>query len=132
MLTWRPPWDDEYVLIDNWWDNNIGRDRMEQFVKYARSKGVEVFLWYSSSGYWNDIEQSPVNRMDNSIARKQEMRWLQSLGVKGIKVDFFGGDKQETLRLYEEILSDADDHGLMVTFHGCTFLAAGNGCIPIT
>lgn len=110
----------EYVLIDNWWDNNIGRDRMEQFVKYARSKGVEVFLWYSSSGYWNDIEQSPVNRMDNSIARKQEMRWLQSLGVKGIKVDFFGGDKQETLRLYEEILSDADDHGLMVIFHGCT------------
>ena len=84
----------EYVLIDNWWDNNIGRDRMEQFIKYARSKGVEVFLWYSSSGYWNDIEQSPVNRMDNSIARKQEMRWLQSLGVKGIKVDFFGGDKQ--------------------------------------
>ena len=110
----------EYVLIDNWWDNNIGRDRMEQFIKYARSKGVEVYLWYSSSGYWNDIEQSPVNRMDNSIARKQEMRWLQSLGVKGIKVDFFGGDKQETLRLYEEILSDADDHGLMVIFHGCT------------
>lgn len=110
----------EYVLIDNWWDNNIGRDRMEQFIKYARSKGVEVFLWYSSSGYWNDIEQSPVNRMDNSIARKQEMRWLQSLGVKGIKVDFFGGDKQETPRLYEEILSDADDHGLMVIFHGCT------------
>ena len=110
----------EYVLIDNWWDNNIGRDRMEQFIKYARSKGVEVFLWYSSSGYWNDIEQSPVNRMDNSIARKQEMRWLQSQGVKGIKVDFFGGDKQETLRLYEEILSDADDHGLMVIFHGCT------------
>ena len=110
----------EYVLIDNWWDNNIGRDRMEQFIKYAHSKGVEVFLWYSSSGYWNDIEQSPVNRMDNSIARKQEMRWLQSQGVKGIKVDFFGGDKQETLRLYEEILSDADDHGLMVIFHGCT------------
>lgn len=110
----------EYVLIDSWWDNNIGRDRMEQFIKYARSKGVEVFLWYSSSGYWNDIEQSPVNRMDNSIARKQEMRWLQSQGVKGIKVDFFGGDKQETLRLYEEILSDADDHGLMVIFHGCT------------
>lgn len=110
----------EYVLIDNWWDNNIGRDRMEQFIKYARSKGVEVFLWYSSSGYWNDIEQGPINRMDNSIVRKREMRWLQSQGVKGIKVDFFGGDKQETMRLYEEILSDADDHGLMVIFHGCT------------
>lgn len=39
---------------------------------------------------------------------------------QGIKVDFFGGDKQETMRLYESILSDADDHGLMVIFHGCT------------
>lgn len=110
----------EYALIDNWWDNNIGRERMARLVEYARGKGVDLFLWYSSSGYWNDIEQGPVHRMDNSIVRKQEMRWLQSLGVKGIKVDFFGGDKQETMRLYEEILSDADDHGLMVIFHGCT------------
>lgn len=110
----------EYVLIDNWWDKNIGYDRMERFIRYARDKGVNVFLWYSSSGYWNDIEQSPVNRMDDPILRKREMRWLQKQGVKGIKVDFFGGDKQETMRLYESILSDADDHGLMVIFHGCT------------
>jgi hypothetical protein len=48
------------------------------------------------------------------------MKWMESLGVKGIKVDFFGGDKQETMRLYEGILSDADDHGLMCIFHGCT------------
>lgn len=110
----------EYLLVDNWWDKNIGHDRMEQLVRYARSRGVNVFLWYSSSGYWNDITQSPVNCMDNSIIRKREMRWLEKIGVKGIKVDFFGGDKQETMRLYESIVSDADDHGLMVIFHGCT------------
>ena len=102
------------------WDTNIGRERMKSLIDYARGKGVELFLWYSSSGYWNDIEQGPINHMDNAIIRKREMKWLQSLGVKGIKVDFFGGDKQETMRLYEEILSDADDHGLMVIFHGCT------------
>ena len=44
------------------------------------------------------------------------MKWLHNIGVKGIKVDFFGGDKQETMRLYEAILSDADDHRLMVIF----------------
>lgn len=58
--------------------------------------------------------------MCDPIARKREMRWMQKLGVKGIKVDFWGGDKQETLRLYEQVLSDADDYGLMVIFHGCT------------
>ena len=110
----------EYVLIDNWWDTHIGREKMAQLVEYAHSRGVDTFLWYSSSGYWNDIEQGPVNCMDNPIVRKKEMGWLQKLGVKGIKVDFFGGDKQETIRLYEAILSDADLYGLMVIFHGCT------------
>lgn len=110
----------KYVLIDNWWDTNIGREGIERLVKYAHSQGIDVFLWHSSSGYWNDIVQGPINMMDNTIARKKEMRWLKQIGIKGIKVDFFGGDKQETMRLYEDILSDAEDNGLMVIFHGCT------------
>lgn len=110
----------EYVLIDNWWDTNIGYEKMEQLFKYAKSKGVDPFVWHSSSGYWNDIVQGPVNLMDNPIQRKKQMKWLKENGVKGIKVDFFGGDKQETMRLYEAILSDANDYGLMVIFHGCT------------
>jgi kynurenine formamidase len=93
---------------------------MEELVKYAHSKGVDVFLWYSSSGYWNDISQCPLNKMDSAVERKKEMKWLQDIGVKGIKVDFFGGDKQETMRLYEDILSDANRYGLQVVFHGCT------------
>jgi hypothetical protein len=48
------------------------------------------------------------------------MKWLKKVGVKGLKVDFFGGDKQETMRFYEDILSDANDYGLMIIFHGCT------------
>lgn len=110
----------EYILIDAWWDKNIGYEKMEQLIDYAHKKNVDVFLWYSSSGYWNDIEQSPNNKMDNPIDRKNEMDWMRRNGVKGIKVDFFGGDKQETMRLYESILSDANDYGLMVIFHGCT------------
>lgn len=110
----------EYTLVDNWWDTNIGEKGMEDLIRYAQEKGVNPILWYSSSGYWNDIEQGPINVMSNPISRKKAMKWLQKNGVKGIKVDFFGGDKQETMRLYEDILSDADDHGLMVIFHGCT------------
>ncbi len=110
----------EYVLVDNWWDLNIGRDRIPELVKYANDRGVDVVLWYSSSGYWNDIVQGPINCMDNSIIRKKEMQWLRDNNIKGIKVDFFGGDKQETMRLYEDIISDANQYGLQVIFHGCT------------
>ncbi|NDW19313.1 glycoside hydrolase family 97 protein [Dysgonomonas sp. 216] len=110
----------EYVLIDGLWDKQIGYDRMPSLFKYAQSKGVDVFLWYNSNGYWNDAPQGAKQKMSNSVARKKEMKWLQSLGVKGLKVDFFGGDKQETMKLYEDILSDANEYGLMIIFHGCT------------
>lgn len=108
------------VLIDNWWNTNIGEKKMEELIKYAHSKGVNPILWYSSSGHWNDIEQGPVNRMDRPIERKKWMKWMRDNGVDAIKVDFFGGDKQETMRLYEDILSDAADYGIDVVFHGCT------------
>lgn len=112
--------DYEYILIDAWWDRNIGYEKMEELIKYADGKGVGVFLWYNSNGSFNDAFQTPIDKMNTSIARKKEMKWLQEVGVKGLKVDFLGGDKQETMRLYENILSDANDYGLMVNFHGAT------------
>lgn len=110
----------EYILIDAWWDKNIGYDKMEKLIKYAKSKGVDVFLWYNSNGGVNDAFMTPKDKMNRSIARKKEMKWLKKVGVKGLKVDFFGGDKQETMRLYEDILSDANEFGLMIIFHGAT------------
>ncbi len=110
----------EYCLVDNWWDQNIGRERIAELSKYAQSKGVHLLMWYNSNGFWNDAPQTPRNCMNTAIAREKEMSWLESIGVKGIKVDFFGGDKQETMQLYEDILSDANRHGLQVVFHGCT------------
>ena len=110
----------EYCLVDNWWDQNIGRERIAELSKYAKSKGVHLLMWYNSNGFWNDAPQTPRNCMNTAIAREKEMSWLESIGVKGIKVDFFGGDKQQTMQLYEDILSDANRHGLQVVFHGCT------------
>ena len=110
----------EYCLVDNWWDQRIGRDRIAQLSEYARGKGVSLMLWYNSNGYENDAPQTPRDCMSTAIARDREMAWLKSIGVKGIKVDFFGGDKQVTMQLYEDILFDANRYGLQVIFHGCT------------
>ncbi|WP_166336874.1 glycoside hydrolase family 97 protein [Sphingobacterium chungjuense] len=110
----------EFSLVDNWWDTNIGREKIEELAAYARKKEVDLLLWYNSNGYWNDAPQGPKNKMNEAIARKKEMAWMKETGIKGIKVDFFGGDKQETMQLYEAILSDANEYGLLVIFHGCT------------
>jgi len=108
------------VLVDALWDKQIGREKIEELAKYGKNKGVALYLWYNSNGYWNDAPQTPRGIMDNAIARRKEMKWMQSIGIRGIKVDFFGGDKQMTMQLYEDILSDANEYGLLVIFHGCT------------
>jgi hypothetical protein len=108
------------MLVDALWDTQIGYDKIEELAKYGASKGVSLYLWYNSNGFWNDAPQGPRGIMDNTIARRKEMAWMKSIGVKGIKVDFFGGDKQMTMKLYEDILYDANDYGIMVIFHGCT------------
>ena len=117
------------VLVDALWDKQIGRDKIEELAKYGKNKGVALYLWYNSNGYWNDAPQTPRSIMDNAIARRKEMKWMQSIGIRGIKVDFFGGDKQMTMQLYEDILSDANEYGLLVIFMDALCLVAGNVCI---
>jgi hypothetical protein len=108
------------VLVDALWDTQIGYEKMEELSRYAQSKGVGLFLWYNSNGTWNDAPQGPRHKMDRPGPRRHEMEWMQKNGILGIKVDFFGGDKQAMMQLYEDILTDANDYGIQCIFHGCT------------
>jgi hypothetical protein len=110
----------ETILVDALWDTQIGREKIKELADYGKSKNVALYLWYNSNGYWNDAPQGPRGIMDSPITRRKEMAWMKSIGVRGIKVDFFGGDKQVTMKQYEDILYDANDFGLLVIFHGCT------------
>ena len=108
------------VLIDAFWDKQIGYEKIAELARYGKTKGVGLFLWYNSNGRWNDAPQTPIGKMDNARIRREEMKWMHDNGIRGIKVDFFGGDKQPMMQLYEDILADANDFGLLVIFHGCT------------
>ncbi|MCQ2213721.1 MAG: glycoside hydrolase family 97 catalytic domain-containing protein [Bacteroidaceae bacterium] len=110
----------EYLLIDALWDSNIGYERMEELVKYAKTKNVDIYLWYNSNGYWNDAPQGPRGKLHRMNDRHKEFAWLKKAGVKGLKIDFIGSDKQQTMQMYEDILCDANDYGLEIIFHGCT------------
>ena len=108
------------VLIDAFWDKQIGYEKIAELARYGKTKGVGLFLWYNSNGVWNDAPQTPIGKMNNGRIRREEMKWMHDNGIRGIKVDFFGGDKQPTMQLYEDILADANDFGLLCIFHGCT------------
>lgn len=110
----------EYILIDANWDKHIGYEKMADFVKKAEEKNVGVILWYNSNGSWNDAPMGPKNKMHESTVRRNEFALLKEMGVKGVKIDFFGGDKQATMKLYLDILKDAADYQMLVNCHGAT------------
>ncbi len=110
----------QYCLVDVNWDNNIGYEKIRALSEYAQSKGVGLILWYNSSGDWNETEYTPKSKLLTHEDRVAEFSKLKEMGIKGIKVDFFGGDGQSVIEYYLDIFKDAADYQLMVNCHGAT------------
>ncbi len=109
-----------YCLIDALWDTKIGYPKMKELADYARTKNVGLLLWYNSAGKWNETPQTPKDKLLTHESRLKEFGILKGMGVKGVKIDFFGGDGQSMIQYYIAILKDAADFGLLVNFHGTT------------
>ena len=109
-----------YCLIDwEWPDMEDGS--IEELVDYAKEKGIKINLWYNSGTSWvGSSAPQPQDRLNTSENREKEFAWLESLGVTGVKVDFFLPDDATMVDYYLDILEDAAKHHLLVNFHGCT------------
>jgi hypothetical protein len=110
----------EYCLVDADWDKKIGYEKLGKLSEYAKSKGVGLLVWYNSSGVWNTTVYGPKSKLLTYNDRMWEFRKLKDMGIKGVKVDFFGGDGQSMMAYYQDIFEDAARNGLMVNCHGAT------------
>jgi hypothetical protein len=99
----------------------IGYEKAKELANYAKQKNVGILLWYNSSGDWNSTTYHPKSKLLTRESRIKEFMQLKEMGIKEIKVDFFGGDGQSMMAYYEDILEDAAQFGLMVNCHGSTF-----------
>ena len=110
----------QYCLIDASWDQTIGYDSVRLLADYAKTKDVEMLLWYNSAGSWNTVPFTPKDKLLTHESRMEEFGRLRDMGIRGIKVDFFGGDGQSMIAYYHGILEDAAANGLLCNFHGAT------------
>lgn len=74
-------------------------------VAYARERDVALWIWAHSL----DIK---------TFGMERALEHFASLGVVGIKVDFFSSDSQETVQWVVQLLECAARHRLMVDLHG--------------
>jgi alpha-glucosidase len=109
-----------YTLVDALWDTQIGYEKLEELVRYARTKGVSILVWYNSAGDWNTAPQTPRGMLLTREGRLREFERIKKLGVAGIKVDFLPGDGQSAIAFYHDILEDAARFNLLMNFHGAT------------
>lgn len=109
-----------YCLIDAVWDTQIGYEKTKELADYARTKNVGLLLWYNSNGNWNEAPQTPKDKLLTHADRVQEFTRLQAMGIKGLKIDFFGGDGQPMINYYHDLLEDTAPFGLLMNFHGAT------------
>ncbi len=109
-----------YTLVDADWDRKIGDAKMKELADYAKTKGVGLLAWYNSSGAWNDTEYSPKSALLTREARAKEFKRVKAIGIKGLKVDFFGGDGASMQAYYVDLLKDTAAAGLLLNFHGAT------------
>ena len=109
-----------YVLFDWEWDTMRNGGTIEDACRYALSQGVKPLMWYNSGGPHTGVPSTPRDRMLTHESRVKEFAWLKSIGVAGVKVDFFESDKQHMMNYFIDILEDAADAQMMVNFHGAT------------
>ncbi len=110
-----------YVLIDAEWDEMQNGGSIKDAIEYADKLGVGCLIWYNSSTAWvSNGAPGPFYRLNKPEDREREFAWLEKMGVKGVKIDFFKGDLQETMEYCIDLLESAAKHHLMVNFHGAT------------
>ncbi|HYW95250.1 MAG TPA: glycoside hydrolase family 97 catalytic domain-containing protein [Bacteroidales bacterium] len=110
----------KYSLVDADW-NLMEGGTLEELAEYAKSKGVGLTIWYNSGGpHTKVMDAGPRDLMFDPVIRDKEMQRISKMGIKGIKVDFFQGEKPVIMKLYQDIARDAAKYHLLLDTHGCT------------
>ena len=110
----------EYSLVDAKWDVLTG-GTWQELISYAAGKNVRLNFWYNAGGDINTVtDVTPRDRLNEPDRRNSEFKMLHDAGAAGVKVDFWLSDKQEIIRYYWDVFSDAARYNLQVNIHGST------------
>lgn len=112
----------EYVCLDyGWvlWDDY--KTKVDELCDYAEKKGIGIFLWYGVNNVGHTAAGAyPKYSLLDKDTIEREIKWAGEVGVKGIKVDYYESDNQDTMQQMYWCADCAAKNQIMVIFHGCT------------
>ncbi len=94
----------EYTLFDaGWWSPGL-----KELVAHAKEKGIVPLAWLHAQDFY-DAEK-----------RAQKLDEMAAAGIRGVKVDFWVSDRQETIATMHALFAVAAERKLLVNLHGGT------------
>ena len=93
---WQPSSSRSYLGYYSW---------TQDLIKYAKDKGVKLIVWV------------PASDLSTPKLRERLAYWA-SLGIAGIKPDFFDSADQNTLALVHTLLEQTAEDHLLINTHG--------------
>jgi alpha-glucosidase len=94
----------EYTLFDaGWWTPGLAK-----IAAHARAKGVAPLAWSHARDFYDSEKRSST--LDKMV----------TAGIRGVKVDFWCSDRQETMAAMQALFEEAASRRLLVNLHGCT------------
>ena len=100
----------EFIIIDEGWTSDLDLSELNPdvdlrtIVNYGKERNVGVIVWAS----WAAL----LDQLDTFLP------YCESVGVKGLKIDFFDRDDQLAVASTYEIARKAAEHHLLVDYHG--------------
>ncbi|MEO8513493.1 MAG: glycoside hydrolase family 97 protein [Ignavibacteria bacterium] len=109
----------QYVILDGGWygwfdaskddavhdlTKTLPELNLPEAAAYANSKGIGLILWV----VWYEIERQMTQALD----------YFQSLGIKGLKIDFMDRDDQYMTDFYRKIAEECAARKMVIDFHG--------------
>ncbi|MDB6108685.1 MAG: Retaining alpha-galactosidase precursor [Pedosphaera sp.] len=94
----------EYTLFDaGWWTPGLAK-----ISNHARDKGVAPLAWSHARDFYDPEKRSSA------------LEKMVTAGIRGVKVDFWCSDRQETMAAMQALFEEAAARRLLVNLHGCT------------
>ncbi len=117
----------KYCLVDYGWELwDDYQTKIANLVEYANERDVSILVWYGV----NKFDGRHIFDLDSKEEIEEQFAWCESVGVKGVKVDYINSASPYAMEIMYYLADIAAKHHLVLNYHGCINPGGENRTYP--